>query len=195
MIIPLPCVIIAGGKSSRMGSDKALLPFGGFSTLTEYQIQRNQSAFQALYVSCKDRSKFDFDANFIEDVKTFEAYSPLVALYSIMTKLQTPICVLSVDTPFVTSDIYKKMYDVFDHDSDAVIARTGERTQQLCAIYSCSLLPKIEENLNKNQHKIQNLFENSNIKYLDIKDSAPFLNLNRQEDYQHALALMKESQS
>ena len=193
MIIPLPCVIIAGGKSSRMGSDKALLPFGGFKTLTEYQIQHHLSGFQSLYVSCKDRSKFDFEADFIEDVKTFDAYSPLVALYSIMMALETSICVLSVDTPFVTSDIYEKMYEMLDHDSDTVIARVGERTQQLCAIYSRSLLPKIEKNLNNNQHKIQNLFEGSTIKYCDMEDETPFLNLNRKEDYQHALALLNES--
>ncbi len=192
MIIPLPCVIIAGGKSSRMGSDKALLPFGGFKTLTEYQIQSHTSEFQSLYVSCKDRSKFDFDARFIEDVRTFDTYSPLVALYSIMMALETHVCVLSVDTPFVTSDIYAKMYEMFDLNSDAVIARVGQCTQQLCAIYSRSLLPKIEANLGKNRHKIQNLFEGSHIKYCDFGDETLFLNLNRKEDYQHALVLLKE---
>jgi len=33
-------IIFAGGKSSRMGRDKALLPFGGYDTLTEYQYRR-----------------------------------------------------------------------------------------------------------------------------------------------------------
>lgn len=42
MLLDIPCVIFAGGKSSRMGEDKALLPFGNFKTLTQYQLTRLQ---------------------------------------------------------------------------------------------------------------------------------------------------------
>ncbi len=38
MIQDIPLVIFAGGKSSRMGKDKALLPFGGYSTLDPVSI-------------------------------------------------------------------------------------------------------------------------------------------------------------
>jgi len=41
----IPCVILCGGKSSRMGEDKALLPFGEYSTLVQYQYERLQSVF------------------------------------------------------------------------------------------------------------------------------------------------------
>jgi len=63
----IPCVIFAGGKSSRMGENKALLPFAGFETLTEYQYTRLSKIFSSVYISCKDKSIFSFDANFIED--------------------------------------------------------------------------------------------------------------------------------
>ena len=85
-MIPLPCVIIAGGKSSRMGRDKALLPFGGFETLTEYQIHRLTPLFQSLHVSTRTKDKFGFEASFIEDITTYEAQSPLIALLSIFQK-------------------------------------------------------------------------------------------------------------
>lgn len=86
-MIPLPCIIIAGGKSSRMGSDKALLPFGGFETLTQYQIHRLSPLFQSLHVSTRSKNKFDFEASFIEDIATYEAQSPLVALLTIFQKI------------------------------------------------------------------------------------------------------------
>jgi molybdenum cofactor guanylyltransferase len=191
MMIPLPCVIMAGGKSSRMGSDKSLLPFGGYKTLTEYQIQRVSSWFQTVYVSCKHSDKFDFDALFIEDVSEFEDFSPLVALYSVLKKLHTPICVLSVDTPFVGKEVFLKLYDALDEETDAVIARVNQRSHQLCAIYSRALLAKMKENLRKNRHKIQALFEDATIKYIDFDDESDFLNLNHQEEYIQAQELLK----
>jgi len=71
----IPCVIFAGGKSSRMGEDKSLLPFGSFSTLTEFQLNRLQKMFKNIYISCKKSSKFDFNADFIEDISQNSVYA------------------------------------------------------------------------------------------------------------------------
>ena len=49
------CVILAGGKSSRMGRDKTVLPFGGFATLTHYGAHKFGRIFERVFVS----SKFD----------------------------------------------------------------------------------------------------------------------------------------
>ncbi|MDX1809358.1 MAG: molybdenum cofactor guanylyltransferase MobA [Sulfurospirillaceae bacterium] len=191
MIIPLPCIIMAGGKSSRMGSDKSLLPFDGYETLTEYQMNRISGWFQTIYISCKSKEKFDFDALFIEDIPEFKEYSPLVALYSVLKKLHTPVCVLSVDTPFVTREIFLEMYKMLDYETDAVVARVNQKTHQLCAIYSRTLLDKMKENLRKNQHKIQDLFIDSNIKYVDFSDEMTFLNLNHKDEYAQAQHILK----
>ena len=111
--IPLPLVIVAGGKSSRMGSDKALLPFGNFKTLTQFQLHRLKPYFSSIHVSSKSKEKFDFDASFIEDSSKYSEHSPLVALLSILEFFKTPVCVLSVDTPFVTPEIFEKLYENF----------------------------------------------------------------------------------
>jgi len=60
-------IIFAGGKSSRMGRDKALLPFGEYSTLCEYQYQRLAKIFETVHISTKE-AKFDFDAPLIYDL-------------------------------------------------------------------------------------------------------------------------------
>ena len=43
------CVILAGGKSSRMGRDKTLLPFGGFATLTHYGAHKFGRIFELAF--------------------------------------------------------------------------------------------------------------------------------------------------
>lgn len=61
------CVILAGGKSSRMGRDKTLLPFGGFATLTHYGAHKFGRIFERVFVSSKFE-KFDPTLPLIKDV-------------------------------------------------------------------------------------------------------------------------------
>ena len=61
------CVILAGGKSSRMGHDKTLLPFGGFATLTHYGAHKFGQIFERVFVSSKFE-KFDPPLPLIKDV-------------------------------------------------------------------------------------------------------------------------------
>ena len=185
MILPLPCVIVAGGKSSRMGSDKALLPFGKYKTLTQYQLQRVTPWFKSVHVSCKNRDKFSFDASFIEDTKEFDEFSPLVALYSILNTLQTPVAILSVDTPFVSKEVYDKLYSYIS-DFDALIAKSPFGSHQLCAIYSPAILQILRENITQNDHKIRNLLAKIKTKYVNFDDDELFTNLNRPDDYKKA---------
>ncbi len=181
--IPLPCVILSGGKSSRMGEDKSLLPFGDEPTLTQYQLKRLEKFFDSLHVSTKDSSKFDFHASFIEDEKRFKEHSPLVALYSILKRLQCDTFVLSVDTPFISPESIFKLYSAKKDEDEIVIAKDGERTHQLCGIYSPLILHKIEENLKVKKHKIRDLFENSKVKYVEFDNPDEFTNMNYKDDY------------
>ena len=65
------CVILAGGKSSRMGRDKTLLPFGGFATLTHYGAHKFGRIFERVFVSSKFE-KFDPSLPIVKDVDAEE---------------------------------------------------------------------------------------------------------------------------
>ena len=185
MILPLPCVIVAGGKSSRMGSDKALLPFGDEKTLSEYQLKRVQKWFESAYISAKNRDKFDFDASFIDDTEEFDEFSPLIALYSILKTLQTPVAILSVDTPFVTKKIYEKLYKS-SKDFDVIVAKSPFGSHQMCAIYKPEILPFLKKQLKNDDHKIRNLLKQVKTKYIGFESDELFTNLNEPDEYQKA---------
>ncbi len=188
--LPLPLVIVAGGKSSRMGSDKALLPFGDFATLTEFQLKRWEEHFSSLHVNCKRKEKFAFEASFIEDISSYTQSSPLIALLSILKHFDAPAAVLSVDTPFVTPEIFEMLYHHFLSHHSTIIAQSPFGMHPLCGIYTPALTPLIEEMLTQDNHKIQYLLKNAQAHTLFFPDDFPFFNLNHPEEYTKAKELL-----
>lgn len=184
----LACIIFAGGKSSRMGKDKSLLPFGGFPTLAQYQHERLKPLFQTVYISTKTADKFDFNANFILDPKEVE-YAPTAGFVSTFREIADErIMVLSVDTPFVDERIFQTLIDADNTKWDAVIAKTPEGSHPLCGIYHRSLLGEFERMLCEGDHRLGKLLANSKTLYVDFSDEAPFANLNHPHEYQEALS-------
>ncbi|MBU0631255.1 molybdenum cofactor guanylyltransferase MobA [bacterium] len=189
----IPCVILAGGKSSRMGADKSLLPFGSCSTLTEFQYERLKKIFKNLYISCKSSKTFSSlkeneEVNFIEDACTDELYAPTVGFISIFEALHVEqVFVLSVDTPFVEEKEIEEILKHKDEGYDAVIAKTPEGMHPLCGLYSRSLHAEFKKMLENNEHRLGRLLEDSNTLYVNFEDEKPFLNLNHPHEYKAAL--------
>ena len=103
-------IIFAGGKSSRMGEDKALLPFGNHKTLTAYQYEKLKKVFHTVSISAKE-NKFDFNCPIITDI--YEESSPLVGILSIFETMKEidEVFILSVDAPFVDDAIIAKIME------------------------------------------------------------------------------------
>lgn len=187
----IPCVIFAGGKSSRMGEDKSLLPFSSFDTLTEYQYSRLKKIFKNVYISTKERSKFNFDAAFIEDIKTDGVFAPTAGFVAMLRELKDEkIFVISVDAPFVGLEQIKNILEADSSELDATIAKTDFGIHPMCGVYHRSLQAAFEDMLKNDNHKLGFLLKNSQTKYIYFKDEKPFLNLNHPHEYQEALKLI-----
>jgi len=191
MITSTPCILFAGGKSSRMGTDKALLPFASFTTLTEFQYTRLKKIFQNVYISCKNSDKFDFEADFIEDSVQADIFAPTAGFLAAFRELQTEnIFVLSVDTPFVDAAIIKKIFEAKSTDFDAVVAQTQEGIQPMCGLYHSSLVSEFQNMQQNNNHKLGMLLKNVKTKYVFFEESEAFFNLNHPDEYKKALTLV-----
>jgi len=179
------CVIFAGGKSSRMGEDKALLSFGGFDSLAEYQYNRLSELFDRVYISAKS-NKFDFDVNIITDC--YSDSSPLVGLVSIFETIDIDeVFVLSVDAPFVDRTIIDKLYQKAILSKDVIIASTPNGVEPLCGIYKRGILPKAKEFLDNNNHRLQALLKELDTQKVIFTQKDAFANLNYPNEYQKAL--------
>ena len=193
-MINIPCIIFAGGKSSRMGEDKALLPFAGFDTLTHYQYNRLSKIFKDVYISCKECSKFNFEANFIEDIKEHDVFAPTLGFITAFKYLEGDrFFALSVDTPFVSKKEIEILVNADNDTFDATIAKTNDGIQPLCGVYHNSLETPFKIMFQQNNHKLGLLLKNSHTNYCHFSQTQLFLNLNHPQQYQEALKIIKNS--
>jgi molybdopterin-guanine dinucleotide biosynthesis protein A len=179
-------IIFAGGKSSRMGRDKSLLPFGKYNTLAHYQYERLSSIFDEVYISTKEK-KFDFEANLILD--RYSESSPLIGLLSIFESTNIlEAFILSVDAPFVDHNIIDMLYShSTNNTSDIIIAKSPQGIEPLCAIYRSSILPKAKEFLKQNNHRLNALIRELDTTIVEFENIKKFDNLNYYCEYIEAI--------
>ncbi|BBG64806.1 molybdopterin-guanine dinucleotide biosynthesis protein MobA [Hydrogenimonas sp.] len=184
----MPCVIFAGGRSSRMGRDKSLLPFCGFSTLTEFQYRRLKPHFKAVYISAK-REKFPFEAPVILDGPEHEVYAPSAGLIRVFESLEEDkVFILSVDTPFVGIEEIAKLAEAAAGSGfDAVIAKSPNGIHPMCGIYSRSILPAVRRAADEGNYRLTDILRISDTSYVEFPFDDPFFNINRPAEYESAL--------
>ncbi|CZE45917.1 NTP transferase domain-containing protein [Campylobacter geochelonis] len=175
------CVILGGGKSSRMGRDKTLLPFGGFATLTHYQFDKFSQIFKSVYVSAKGQ-KFNPNLPILKD--RFDDFSPMGALFSILSNFKNQkVFIIPADMPFIEFDTVKKLYEI-SKDYEICVAKDEFFTHSLCGFFDSKVANLASEFYQKNEHKIGLLFKNTSFKSVEFKDSGQFFNINYLQDYE-----------
>ncbi|MBN2895235.1 MAG: molybdenum cofactor guanylyltransferase MobA [Campylobacterales bacterium] len=183
-------VLFAGGKSSRMGSNKALLPFGGYPTLAEFQLRRLEEIFEAVYISVKNADTLPFTCKQILDPPHAD-FAPTAGFIAAFEALHVSrFFALSVDTPFVGVDEIMRLIEADEESLDAVIARTPQGTHPLCGIYHRSLAPHFVRMAQEHDHRLGKLLSCVHTRYVDFADEAPFANLNHPYEYDAALQRM-----
>jgi len=185
-LLKIPCVILSGGKSSRMKEDKSFLKFSSSNSLIGYQYKRLKPYFKNLYISSKT-NKFDFLSfdKLILD-KNQETYSPILALETILEILEDEkIFIITVDTPFIKIKTIEKLINS-SKNFDITIAQTS-KVHNLCGVFSKNILNMIKHMIKDDIHKINYLIKLTNYNIVEFKNEDEFLNINYKEDYTKAL--------
>lgn len=184
----ISCIIFAGGKSSRMGKDKALLAFANVDTLIEYQYARLSKIFKNVYISAKSAGKFPshLQQYVIDDVDS-EVFAPTTGFLAIFNRLSDEkFFIISVDTPFVGLREIERIVLAQSKEIDAILAQTREKEHYLCGIYKRSLLPSFEKMLENNEHRLGKLIQSSRVEYVFFENEDAFMNLNTPDQYKKA---------
>jgi molybdopterin-guanine dinucleotide biosynthesis protein MobB len=185
--------LLAGGRSSRMGHDKARADFAG-ATLIDWLLERVAPAFSSVFVVAKDVARFrDLGVPVVADARAVD--SPTVGVYTAVAASPSPrtLC-LGCDIPFVTTSLLLGLTQRPD-SFDAVVPRDAGGLQPLCAVYSRGTLAALEQMLDAGERRIDLIFERVHTDYVDVADGRfgdpreLFLNVNTPSDLEAARRL------
>lgn len=180
----IPCVILCGGKSSRMQRDKCFLDFGG-KNLVRYQFDKMSAFFDKVYLSCKsDKFGGEFNALLFDEREFRDIYSPMLALYSILRHFDDEfVFIIAVDMPFVSFESIQRLISQREN-ALIVAAKSKAKEHFLCGLYHSSLSPLCAEFVRQGTHKIRALCEAVPHKFVEFKDEKEWANLNSPQDYE-----------
>lgn len=180
-------VILAGGKSTRYGQHKGLVPIDG-KPLIAYLIQIiRESGIEKIYLSTDDSALYsEFGLECISD--KIKNAGPLSGIHSAFENLDADsILFLSCDLPRITStEITKLINESQTTDDPWVFASTPRKDHPLCAVIRKMLLPALTKTLADGKHGVLDFCSEIPTHLVYFKDENRFLNLNSPEDLRKA---------
>ena len=190
----LTLAIQAGGKSRRMGQDKALMPFRGVP-LIQYVMERLVPLADEILVTTNNLDSYRFlGVPLYRDIRPERG--ALGGLYTALASANRDmVAVVACDMPFTSSQFFltaSKLLVAFD--TDVVIPQTEHGYEPLHALYRReTCIPAIEAALDADKWKVVSWFEQVNVHALSLEETAAFnpdnrtfWNLNTPEDFASA---------
>ena len=179
--------VLAGGKSSRMGSDKALLELGGETVLARALRIVREVTPEVRIVGSK--AKFGEFGPVIEDI--YPETGPLGGIHAALRSSRAELnLMLAVDLPFMRAEFLGWLCKMASrNDAVVTVPRAGGRLQPLCAVYRREFAGAAEVALQQGRNKIDPLFGEVKTEIVDVpKDFSPemFSNLNTPEEWEKA---------
>lgn len=161
-------VILCGGDSSRMGTNKALLPFKD-KTLVEYIYDKFSPHFDKVYLSVNARGDYThLGLNIQEIPDIYLNAGPMGAILSSLTMItEEKAFFMSIDTPFMDPVIADYLYS---HSSDSDITTFDfeeEFSDSICAIYSKPCIAALGKCLLQHDMSKENFYSKCITKKID----------------------------
>lgn len=185
----MTCYILAGGKSSRMGTDKGLIQLKD-KTIIEYVIETVRPLFKDVFIVSTNSEYSKFGLDLIPDrVKEIgPAGGILTALHHCNTE---KLFVLSCDMPFIKAAAIEYVITQ-SPNYQITVPIHQQKFEPLFAVYSKSCHEKWEESIQEEVFKLQNIISNFKSQELDVEGNPLFpeelfTNINTKEDLQNAI--------
>jgi molybdopterin-guanine dinucleotide biosynthesis protein A len=181
---PATTIVMAGGESRRMGTDKSMLSIKGQSII-ESICRQLRDCFDEILISTNQVDKFAFLGFKIVPDKVPEQ-GPLMGIASALEVSTNEYnFVVACDIPKINLNYVNRMLtEAIESQADIVIPVTGKRKYEpLFAIYRKRIIEAIHKTLLSGKHKIIDVFPLCSVKHFEMNDTDWLINLNTMAEY------------
>ena len=181
-------VILAGGQSSRFGSNKAFALLHG-KPLIQHVADTLSSVFNDCLLVTNTPGHYDFlNIPMVRD--RYQDMGPLAGIHAALRHTgKSWIFVVGCDMPAVTPDLVAFLCSFVQEDYEAVIPWRKTGAEPLCGLYNKTALAKIEQYLKGGGSKVKEMLEKLEVRKIKeqellqgIDDLQVFYNVNREQD-------------
>lgn len=188
--------ILAGGRARRLGGvDKGALHVGRVS-IFERQLAALDGLADEVVVVGGEPARFDgYRVRVVPD--RLPGCGALGGIYTALCETRAPrVLVIACDLPFVSAPVLARLASLADEASDAVVPRTADGVQPLCAVYAHRLKRRVRRYIESGHLKIQDLLGAIRVRELGPDEIASidptgrsFFNVNTPGDFEQAVRL------
>ncbi len=187
----LAAFILAGGKSTRMGTDKAFVTFNGRTLLERACALARSVAADVRIVG--DPAKFAEFHPVVEDI--FPGCGPLGGIHASLRASSSDLnLMLAVDMPLVTTGLLDYLIErARDSPATVTVPRSATGFEPLCAVYRRAFADAAQHALEQGRHKIDALFTGESTQVISEDDlkgkgfsAETFRNVNTPEELAEA---------
>lgn len=177
--------VLAGGKSSRMGQNKALMEWESKRFID--RICEELGGFSQVLISAA--TKGDYEYLGLPVVYDEHAdIGPMEGIYQILSAADEEyVFICAADMPFIKKELVEYMAEFISSDYDCYCLVDEEHIHPLCAIYSKKMLHVIKEQIESGHYRLLNVLRAVRTKYISLEkscfDKRVVRNINTREEY------------
>jgi molybdopterin-guanine dinucleotide biosynthesis protein A len=177
--------ILAGGRSSRLGRDKTMVPVGGRPVIERMIALLERHALPVKLITGNAAAYARYGLAIVADV--YPGCGPLSGIHAALESSATDyVLVLSGDMPLVRDDLVERLLSACaGHD---ITLYKHKNFEPLCAVYRRSCLEALEELLRHGDGRIIDLFPALTVKVLRTGEPEVFTSINTDEDYRFIMS-------
>ena len=192
------CAILAGGKSSRMGTDKALLEFEGKQFIT--QIAEELFWFDERIIARGGNSRLEgeLEREWTVIPDFYPDHGPIGGLHAALSACESDaLFVVTCDMPLIESGLVQELcarmqeadFDGERVDAYDVVISVGEggKIHPLCGVYRKSVIPVLEEQILSGRNRVMEALKRLRVNYVTVDSPAgvrQLANINTPQDYE-----------
>lgn len=187
----MTAIILAGGKSIRMGTNKAFLTYRNIPFI-EIQIETLKRLFRDIIISANDASFYEhLKLPIVPDV--FPGKGPISGICAgLMHSKHSYAFVIACDMPFINKDVIVYMKGLVKSDDyDVIVPHTVRGPEPLHAFYSKKCIATMQQCLEEGNLRMTDFLKKVNVRHVNVEelmksgaDIKSFINLNTYQEYE-----------